>query len=338
MKVFSRNRGDTEVTICSVTNPSTWFQHLAAITKVFFTMKYNIVVPAFALFLGACDTETSKLKDSDSSTIENPYFGQKPPGLVPELFAPGIISRKGRFESAITFSPDLTEVYFSASSEGENTSIHYSKLEDNEWSPIKRANFTNGQKNAEMHPFVSPNGKRIYFTALDSSFTDEKIWYANRIKDSWGDAIKLESPINDGLVFSPNQAKNGDLFYTQLSDGNIKTNFAPNRNGKYPEVQEVGIGFGHHAFISPSQDYLLVTGLNKEDESRKDNDIYVYFRRQDGNWSKPSNLGRTINSDFDEVSPRITPDGKYLFFVRNEDVYWVRAEVVKKVRPVGFSK
>ena len=195
-----------------------------------------------------------------------------------------------------------------------------------------------------MHPFVSPEGKRIYFTAMDSSFVDERIWYVNRLEDSWSDAIKLDSPINDELVFSPNQSKNGDFFYTKISDRNIKTNYAPNKNGKYPEVQEVEIEFGHHAFISPSQDYLLVTGRNEENESRKHNDIYVYFKRQDGTWTKPINLGNTVNSDFDETGPRITPDGKYLFFGRGErdvelgNLYWVSTEVIYKVRPVDFEK
>lgn len=273
------------------------------------------------------------------SVLEGHYFGQKPPGLTPELFAPGVISVKGRFESAVSFSPDLDEIYFSAYNEGEKTSIYFSKLEDNKWTPIKRANFTKGKKKAEMHPFVSSNGKRIYFTALDSSFSDEKIWYVNRLEGAWSDAIKLDSPINDDIVFSPNQGKNGDLFYTNISDiQNIKTNYAPNKNGKYPEVQAVEIELGHHAFISPSQDYLLVTGGNIEDESRNDNDIYVYFKGQDGEWTKAINLGSTINSDFDEISPRITPDGKYLFFGRSEDVYWVSTEVIDKVRPVDFRK
>ena len=191
------------------------------------------------------------------------------------------------------------------------------------------------------------DGKRIYFTAMDSSFADEKIWYVNRLEDSWSDAIELDSPINDGLVFSPNQAKNGDLFYTNITDlRTIRTNYAPNKNGKYPEVLEVEIEFGHHAFISPSQDYLLVAGRNKEEESRKDNDIYVYFKKQDGTWTKPINLGSTINSDFDEKSPRITPDGKYLFFGRSErdvgpglsDLYWVSTEVIYKVRPIDLGK
>jgi len=286
--------------------------------------------------------EDLRPKNENNTTTASPYFGQKPPGLIPEVFAPGVISLNGRFEGTVSFSPDLDEIYFAASYEGEDTSIYYSRLEGNEWTPIKRANFTKGKKNEEMHPFVSPDGKRIYFTALDASFSDEKIWYVNRLENSWSDAVQLDSPINDDLVFSPNQAQNGDLFYTNISDiPNIKTNYAPKLNGTYPEVQDVEIEFGHHAFISPSQDYLLVAGRSDEGESRKDNDIYAYFKKQDGTWTKPINLGRAINSDLDEKSPRVTTDGEFLFFGRSEtdvepglsDIYWVSTEVIERLRP-----
>ncbi len=303
---------------------------------------FIFLILVFAMVLNACNTKNQKVKDNDSPITKEIYFGQKPPGLNPEVFAPGIVSINGRFEGAISFSPDLEEMYFGANNENEETSIYFSKLKGNKWTPIKRANFTNGGKNEELHPFVSPNGKRIYFTALDSSFADEKIWYVNRLKDSWSDAIQLDSPLNDDLVFFPNQSKNGGFYYFNLSK--MKTYYAPNKNGEFPEIREVELEFGHHAFISPSEDYLLVTARNNEDESRKDNDIYVYFKRQDGRWTKPINLGSTINSNFDEKGPSITPDGKYLFFGRSErdiepglsNMYWVSTEVINKVRPVEF--
>ncbi|KGL61737.1 PD40 domain-containing protein [Polaribacter sp. Hel1_85] len=293
---------------------------------------YFILILVFALLSNACNTKKQLSKESDSPTTENLYFGQKPPGLIPEFFAPGIV----RNASNISFSPNLDEVYFSASKKDEKISIYFSKLKGNKWTPVKRANFTNGGKNEELYPFVSPINKRIYFTALDSIFSDEKIWYINRLEDSWSDAIQLNSPINDDIVFYINQAKNGGLFYTSISNG--KMYYAPNINGEFPEVQEIELEFGHHGFISPSQDYLLVQDRNKQNEKRKDLDIYVCFKDKDGTWTKPISLGNEINSNFNEGSPSITPDGKYLFFGRDEEngtgnLYWVSTEIIEKVRP-----
>lgn len=303
---------------------------------------YVILILAGALFLNACNTKKQKANDSSFPILENRYFGQKPPGMTPEVFAPGIVSIDGRFEGTVSFSPDLTEIYFAADNKDGETSIYFSKLEDDKWTPIKKVSFTNGKKKEEMHPFVSPDGKRIYFTAMDSAFADEKIWYVNRLEGSWSDAILLDSPINYDLVFFPNQAKNGDLYYFNLSK--FKTYYAPNKNGEFVEVQEVSLEFGHHAFISPSQDYLIVTAQNNEENGRKDNDMYVYFRGKDGTWTKPINLGNTINTSFNEKGPRITPDGKYLFFGRDErdiepglsNIYWVSTEVINKLRPIDL--
>ncbi len=44
------------------------------------------------IFLSACKTENSNTKKYDSLTIKNPYLGQKPPGLTPIPFAPGLVS------------------------------------------------------------------------------------------------------------------------------------------------------------------------------------------------------------------------------------------------------
>ena len=285
------------------------------------------------------DTVFAQEKIENASSLpllEDRYFGQKPPGLIPQLFAPGIVSIDGRSEHGISFSPDLDEVYFSANKKDENTSIYFSKFKSNKWTPVKRANFTNGGKNEELYPFVSLIDKRIYFTALDSILLDEKIWYVNRLEDSWSDAIQLDSPLNDDLVFYINQAKNGDLFYTNISKR--KMNYAPNKNGAFPEVQEVELEFGHHGFISPSQDYLLVHNQNKENEKRKDADIYVCFKEKDGTWAKPINLGDAVNSNVNEGGPSITPDGKYMFFGRDEEdgmanVYWVSTEIIERLRP-----
>lgn len=214
---------------------------------------YFILTLVFALLFSACNTKKQKVNDNDSPITKEIYFGQKLPGLVPEVFAPGIV----RNASNISFSPDLDEIYFSVHKKEEDiSSIYFSKLKGNKWTPVKKANFTNGKKNQELYPFVSLIDKRIYFTALDSIFSDEKIWYVNRLEDSWSDAIQLDSPINDDLAFYINQAKNGDLFYTSISKG--KMYYAPDINGEFPEVQEVELEFGHHGFISPSQDYLLV--------------------------------------------------------------------------------
>ena len=305
--------------------------------KPYFTICFLIGI----LLLLACNTnKKQQINDANHEIIRNRYFGQDPPELIPEIFAPGVISINGRYEHGISFSPDFKEVYFSANYEDGEPSIYYAKLEDQKWTTPQKANFTKGKKVGEMHPMVSPNGKMIHFAAHDSFSLPHhkesvKTWYVQRLKNSWSEAKQLDSPVNDDFVFYANEAKNGDLFYTNVSKR--KMYVAAKKGGAYPEVQEVGIA-GFHGFIAPSQDYIVTNARNREDTLRK-SDIYVYFKQKDGGWSKAINLGSEVNSNFSETCPSITPDGKYLFFGRyNEEgglsnFYWVSTEVIDQVRP-----
>ncbi|WP_412985697.1 hypothetical protein [Pontimicrobium sp. IMCC45349] len=300
-----------------------------------------IIVLIFSISLSACNTKKQQAENSDSKAKEISYFGQKPPGLTPEIFAPEVVSVSGRYEYAVSFTPKMDEIYFSGNKEEEPQTVYFSKLKDDKWSTPKKANFTKDTKINELEAFVDPNGEKIFFTAYDSIFSDEKIWYVNRLENSWSEAKKLDSPINDDIIFYSTIAKNGDLFYTSIS--NWKMYYSPNKNGKYPEVHEVGIEYGGHGFISPSQDFLLVDG-RKENDKTKDRDIHVCFKKKDGTWTKPINLGNTVNSEFTETCPSLTPDGKYLFFSRyNEEggisnIYWVSADVLNNVRPIELDK
>jgi outer membrane protein OmpA-like peptidoglycan-associated protein len=46
-------------------------------------------------------------------------------------------------------------------------------------------------------------------------------------------------------------------------------------------------------------------------------DLYVIFQLPDGRWSEPRNLGFSINTKLQEVSPAFSEDGKYLYFSSN---------------------
>ena len=43
--------------------------------------------------------------------LKGPYLGQKPPGMTPEIFAPGVVST-GFDEMFTYFTPDARELYF----------------------------------------------------------------------------------------------------------------------------------------------------------------------------------------------------------------------------------
>ena len=288
----------------------------------------------FQLFASIANSE------AQIARLDGLYLGQIPPELTPQLFAPASVSINGRYEMGVSFTPDLKEMYFSAQEIDDVAAIYYSKYMKGKWTSIKQANFTNGEKAGEMEPFVTKDGSKLYFTAYNRDFTDTKIWVVNREKESWSVAEKLNSPINSEEVFNSIVAANGDLYYTDIF--NSQTLYSPLKDNKYSQVFRVDIPFGIHAFISPNQDYLIVDSKNKEDSLRKDRDLYVYFKQKDGSWSKPINLGESINSKVSETVPTISPDGKYLFFSRFDEprgisnIYWVSTKVIENLKKTGI--
>jgi hypothetical protein len=52
-----------------------------------------------------------------------------------------------------------------------------------------------------------------------------------------------------------------------------------------------------------------------EKEGEDTPDIYISFREKDGSWGTAINMGDKINTPLYEQRARVTPDGKYLFFL-----------------------
>ena len=56
----------------------------------------------------------------------------------------------------------------------------------------------------------------------------------------------------------------------------------------------------------------------------------------DDTWTEPRLLGGSVNSEFWDIYPSISPDGDYFFFTRRDawqskddsDIYWIRADAI----------
>ena len=67
------------------------------------------VLVALSLFVGAAQTASA----GDQARPAGPYYGQEPPGLEAQIFAPDLISLEGRYEFAISFAPGGQRLLFS---------------------------------------------------------------------------------------------------------------------------------------------------------------------------------------------------------------------------------
>lgn len=65
--------------------------------------------------------------------------------------------------------------------------------------------------------------------------------------------------------------------------------------------------------ISQDGEWLIFTGCNYP-EGEGSCDLYIAYKNKNGSWSEPENMGRTINTEFWESSPSLSPDKKSLYF------------------------
>ncbi|WP_462151505.1 hypothetical protein [Pseudoalteromonas xiamenensis] len=296
-------------------------------------MSYKKHLCTFAVVVSAMNNGYA---NPNGEIFKQVYLGEQQPAMSPKVFAPNIISLSGRYEGVISFTPDLKEIYFGANDSENKTHIYHTKFTGQTWTPITLIDFTKGRKEEEIHPFVSSDGNKIYFTALSSDLTYNKIWYVNKTPSGWSDAQALPAPVNEDQVFFPIQSRSGDLYYYNLTKGR---NYKATANGEhFSSSEELNIDFGVHVSISPKEDYLVMNARNNTETGRRDNDLFVSFKTKQGTWGMPINLGGTVNSNYNDKTPTISPDGKFLFFGRDEadgkaNIYWVSTEVIEKVRP-----
>lgn len=304
----------------------------------------------------------------DFPVLKGPYLGQKPPGMTPELFAPGIVST-GLNERDITFTPDRKELYFTARFNG-SSAIVTCKIVNGKWTAPEVAKFSS--KYPDFEPFISCDGSIFYFCSnrpLDNNSDPIKgsnIWVMKKEGNKWGKPIPLGEPINGkGNVYFPTVTKSGTMYFTRREADEkeyiYRSKFV---NGKFQEPEKLPKEVNttdsqFNSYISPDESYLIIPVFGRKDAIGS-TDYYVAFRGENDKWSDLINLGPSINSNLDEYSPSLSPDGKYFFFQRNNqpikkyeipvtykqiqkihnspengnsDIYWVDAKVIEKLRP-----
>lgn len=259
-----------------------------------------------------------------SEPVNRDYLGQAPPGKVPEIFAPGIISH-GFHELGIAISPGGDEIFY-VTSDRSYKLYHIIRLtqEGCHWGLPEVASFSG--RFIDNSVCFSADGNRLYFRSKRppdgdaGSRRDGNFWMTDRTGNRWSIPEMLPPPVNTQKNESAlSVAANGTLYfsasYEKEHGGDIYRSVM--KDGKYGRPEklqcEISTAYGEgRPFISPDESYLIFQ--SNRPGSLGYNDLYVSFRKDDGSWQTPVNLGEPVNSEYSEFAPHVSPDGKYLFF------------------------
>ena len=268
--------------------------------------------------------------------LSGQYLGQSKPGLEATLFAPNFISTED-FNHSPAFNPEETAIYYNESSRG--ATIMVSHLEQGEWTLPVPADIEGDYR--EIDPFITADGQRMFFnsnrpiTPGDTS-KNMDMWYVEKEANGWGEPQHLGGKLStEHAEWFPTMANNGNLYFTYGPGRTADIAFSPLRNGQYEEVISLGDsvnspGNDYDPIIAPDESFVIFSS-NREG-GKGSVDLYVSFRKPDGGWTKAKNLGDRVNTSTIEFAPKLSNDGKYLFFNREGDIWWISAEVVYELR------
>jgi Tol biopolymer transport system component len=240
------------------------------------------------------------------------------PKAKPSVFAPGVVSTKAG-EFAPTFAPDAKTVYFT----GDGYKICFSNLIDAKWTKPEVAAFSGQWK--DMDPFLSPDGKRLFFSSYRPSGESSQniqqkfahIWYVERTANGqWSAARHLEAPVNlQGINnYAPAVSKFGTIyFYSPNRDTLHRTSYYCRWLGDHYDTPKIvpinGLGGVHDPYISADERFLIFASAGE---------LYIDFRDGD-HWSERRKLSSQINDGNKNSSPCVSPDGRTLYYSSNRE-------------------
>jgi len=170
---------------------------------------------------------------------------------------------------------------------------------------------------AEYSPVVTVDGQTLYFCRLINGV--ENIYTSQREGDKWGTAMPIKrfnTSSNEAPLAVSADGNSLILFINgqvMISEKQVKgwTQPLPFFTARQKSVWQGG------TTISADEKVVIFAarrpdrvGLTDENNT----DLYISYRLPDESWSKPQNLGTTINTPWEDRSPFLHPDMRTLYF------------------------
>lgn len=186
----------------------------------------------------------------------------------------------------------------------------------------------------ELKPLLSADGKTLYFVRSEHGANTgggkagQDVWKAEKSGElQFGEPKNIGAPINNphhnAICGVSMDGKKIMLLNQYTTDNDMKvglSTYTQKADGKFEGPKDYG--FKGLSGSSRAIDVFLTTDANTmlmsmKSENGEHDDIYVALN-QWGSWSTPINLGKTINTDGNEITPFLGHDGVSLFFSSNK--------------------
>lgn len=185
----------------------------------------------------------------------------------------------------------------------------------------------------EHGPLISPDGKTLYYSRRfdpgnAGGVTDkEDIWYSNwddKI-NGWDAAKNMGSPMNNTVPnfvnsISPdgNTLLLGNSYFPNGTSGDGVSICHKTSNGwTFPKKLNItdlnNVNEKANYYMSNTMKSIVMS-IQQKGDNLGDRDLYVTFLVSDSIWTKPLNLGKTLNTIGTEAGPFLAADDRTLYF------------------------
>ena len=255
--------------------------------------------------------------------LGDPPWSSSSPLREPAIFAPGTIST-GHYESHAEFEPDGSTLWFLVSTpQFDHWTIVSSPWDGQRFGKPEVAPFSGRWSDAD--PCVSSDGKRLYFISNrpveGKPERDLDLWVVEKEGERWGEPRNLGAPVNStGNEWFPSLAADGTLYFgSDRPGGRGRTDLWRSRlvDGRHADPENLGEAVNtpydeYEGCIAPDQSFLVVMTTRPKGPGGG-GDLWI-SERKEGVFAPSRCLEGGVSSPAGEIGPRLTPDGKYLFF------------------------
>ncbi len=186
---------------------------------------------------------------------------------------------------------------------------------------IRNINQVNSKAH-EIAPKITADFRKMYFTSQRSNTaTPENIYLSESNGGAWTPPINIGEPINTETVNDACVGLSPDgqtmYVYKGVNGGDIYESELKGKKWSVPKPMPFNTIHRETSIcISPDARTLYFTRQLLDEKGAKigNSDIFYCRKNINGEWSKSVKMGSNINSEYDEESPYMHPDGKTFYF------------------------
>ncbi len=262
---------------------------------------------------------------SDNNT--NNAWGYWKVGML-HMQIPNYLEAKTAFNHFLTFKNQSLEKRKSSKKEIKNCDFSINAIANPKTFDFKNMGNAINSEWEEYLPSISADGKLFVFTRRSpyKNIISEDFYESEFINGKWTKCQNMGSSVNTiGNEGAQCLAPSGNLLFFTACDrddglGRCDIYYSIMRNGQWSEARNLGPNINSKHWESQptiSPDGRELYFVSNRPGGYGDMDIWKSVLSEQGTFSTPVNLGSTINTPYDEMSPFIHTDNQSLYFASN---------------------